>query len=108
MNTHLADTLTEAFPYLYANIYFECDDGWFMILWQLSLKLDPLGVQATQVKEKFGALRFYTDSSSDEIEAIILEAERLSLITCEACGRPGSATATSWIKTYCEDHANEM
>jgi len=108
MNTHLADALTNAFPHLYENVYFEIDDGWMMLLWRLSLKLKPLGVQATQVKEKFGALRFYTDCTSNEIKVAIQEAECLSLITCEACGRPGTATATSWIKTYCEDCANEM
>jgi hypothetical protein len=60
-------------------------------------------VQAVQVKEKFGTLRFYTNGFFNEkIENYIDMAENLSEITCEDCGLPGKANDGGWIKVRCE------
>ena len=94
--------LVEAFPLLYGDRRapiqstamcwgFSCNDGWFDIIWDLSSKLEPLiqkfidenptaevHPRASQVKEKFGGLRFYMTHASDEIRELIGEAEALS------------------------------
>ncbi len=59
---------------------FECNDTWFDLIYQLSKDLSALDVipEATQVKEKFGGLRFYTNSSTYEAEALIDIAEEAS------------------------------
>lgn len=63
-------------------------------------------IEATQVKEKFGTLRFYVDYGeeyADEIEKLIRQAENESAITCEDCGNPGKTRPGGWIKTLCDD-----
>jgi hypothetical protein len=91
---------------------FECGDGWEPLIRELSVKLEALIValpeaehgnyRAMQVKEKFGTLRFYMSSSTDEMEALINEAEEKSAITCEECGQAGSMRGGSWLSTRCD------
>ena len=45
---------------------FEVGDGWFDLINELSSKIEPLGAEAVQVKEKFGGLRFYFVVHSDK------------------------------------------
>lgn len=45
--------------------------------------------RASQVKEKFGTLRFYMTSQTPEMDKIIEKACRKSAKTCEECGKPG-------------------
>jgi hypothetical protein len=81
----------------------ECGDGWYKIIDELSAKLEPLGVVAAQVKEKFGGLRFYINSGSEEAYKLISKAESESFKTCESCGNPGQRRGGGWVKTLCED-----
>lgn len=64
-------------------------------------------VVASQVKEKFGGLRFYVNSADDAVYALINMAESMSVRTCEVCGSPGKQNSGGWIKTLCETHRNE-
>lgn len=64
-------------------------------------------VVATQVKEKFGSLRFYFDGGDDEIWAMVGFAEIISGRTCEQCGAPGKTVGKGWIKTLCSNHYRE-
>jgi len=109
-------------------MYFDHDDGWFNIIWELSEKIEnilnkyySINKQAldllvdysifnvTQVKEKFGTLRFYYNIRSDiseidnEIMKVINEAEIKSSITCEICSQPGTQTKNRWVKTLCKN-----
>lgn len=59
----------------------------------------------SQVKEKFGSLRFYCDSATDKVYNWIQFAEEMSCITCEVCGAPGTHRNTGWIRTLCDKHA---
>ena len=61
------------------------------------------GVHVSQVKEKFGGLRFYVGAATPEVFDIIDECERLSYKTCELCGKPGKPREGGWIKTLCDD-----
>jgi len=60
-------------------------------------------VEAVQVKEKFGTLRFYVNDYTDAIENYINFAESMSACTCEECGKPGKQTTKGWTITLCED-----
>lgn len=60
----------------------------------------------TQVKQKFGTLRVYTNYHLDEISKIINEAEHASATTCEDCGKPGVMRGPGYIFVGCEEHAN--
>ncbi len=64
-------------------------------------------VVATQVKEKFGALRFYYDGGDEHISGMTRMAEAMSAVTCEQCGAPGRQRGGGWIVTLCDAHAEE-
>jgi hypothetical protein len=61
-------------------------------------------VVATQVKEKFGGLRFGTEGHNDEQEGMIELAEYMSGRVCEVCGNRGKVLCNGWIKTRCPYH----
>lgn len=93
---------------------FECGDGWFNLLLKASLALEihinrlPAEQQqsfyATQVKEKYGTLRFYMSSEDETMSKIIATAESESATTCEVCGKPGELFGTLWLSTVCDEH----
>lgn len=62
-------------------------------------------LEAAQVKEKFGGLRFYADGGDEFAHAAIELAEALSFRTCETCGSPGRPQRGGWIRTLCPEHA---
>ena len=71
-------------------------------------------VVASQVKEKYGELRFYYDGGDDTIQGLVNLAEELSYRTCEVCGRMDelvNQNSKGWIKTTCpcctEYHSKE-
>ncbi len=61
----------------------------------------------TQVKEKFGGLRFYVSSATDEVHNYIDFAESMSFRVCEMCGAPGEPRSDGWTKTLCDRHHRE-
>jgi hypothetical protein len=84
----------------------ETGNGWYKILDKLCsklVKIDPK-LQATQVKEKFGTLRFYTTGSAvlDMVDKEIESAEMESSKTCETCGNPGRLNHKGWIHCFCK------
>jgi hypothetical protein len=65
---------------------------------------------AMQVKEKFGGLRFYVQSATDECHNYIDFAERMSYRICEDCGTADESVQTwhmGWHRTLCRKHAIE-
>lgn len=59
----------------------------------------PDGSTISQIKEKYGTLRFYCDPSPDVIDEI----ERLSAFVCAVCGEPGKTRFDrSWYETLCD------
>ena len=64
-------------------------------------------VVVTQVKEKFGTLRFYYDGGDEYIDGLVSLAESMSACTCETCGSPGKTVGGGWLTTLCESHAEE-
>lgn len=87
--------------------FFDVQVGWYPLIKNLIDELIRLGwdKQVTQVKEKFGGLRFYINGGSDEIYNKITEAEKLSHETCELCGKKGELrTKIRWFTTLCDEH----
>ena len=87
--------------------FFDVQVGWYPLIKNLIDELITLGwdKQVTQVKEKFGGLRFYINGGSDEIYNKITEAEKLSHETCELCGEKGELrTKIRWFTTLCDEH----
>lgn len=93
--------------------YIAIDEGWYKLVLQCHIELlnaDP-DYRIHQIKEKFGALRFYVEPSEEywetpegektNINAIIARYEALSRVTCEATGRPGllMKSPTGYLKT---------
>ena len=84
-------------------------DGWYALIDDLCKKIQVYidrhkedQVEAIQVKEKFGGLRFYTNGGCEEISTMIYEAEAKSYLTCEDCGSKEDIGHTSgWITTLC-------
>ena len=122
--------LLKEFPNLFVDMYGDMREtcmawgvdtgpGWYDIIYPLSQKLEQmilaipedkrLHYKASQVKEKLGGLRFYMRASTDEMEALIDEAEELSYQTCEKCGKPGQLCGdyqkNEWLYTSCKEHA---
>ena len=62
-------------------------------------------VVASQVKEKFGTLRFYYSGGDDIVSGIERMAESMTAVTCETCGAPGKSRSGGWIQTLCDAHA---
>ncbi len=89
--------------------------GWFDLIKELSIKLEELIVKykkdiskedyprAIQVKEKFGTLRFYMTTETEEMSKLIEEAEEKSENICEKCGKPGHLiNDRGWYKVRCK------
>lgn len=60
-----------------------------------------------QVKEKFGGLRFYVDTTDKRIHHWIEFAEVVSTKICEECGAPGERRGEGWVRTLCDFHEAE-
>ena len=67
-----------------------------------------LKCEVTQVKEKFGGLRFYVDCNDDYIEGMISLAEGMSYKLCSKCGEKSSnQVKRGWIYTLCSPCRDE-
>ena len=76
--------------------------GWAGLLDEIYAAL-PADAHISQVKEKFGSLRFYVDGVSEEVYEIVEKCERRSWTICEFCGKPGKTRYGGWIKTVCDE-----
>ena len=57
-----------------------------------------------QIKEKFGALRWYDNGSPNGcVYPIINKYEALSERTCIVCGKPATKISKGWISPYCDN-----
>ena len=134
MSPELDKKLVTKYPKIFANRYgdmrntcmcwgFECDNGWYNIIDCLCSNLqwntdqnnrpDKNGnypypqIVASQVKEKYGTLRFYVEGATAEQHAVISFVETLSAHVCENCGSMKNIGSTQgWYKTLCEECHN--
>ena len=127
MRKELDDKLCKKYPKLFAQRRwpmtktlmcwgFDCGDGWYDLINRLCARLqkhiDESGcgqVEVVQVKEKYGAARFYVNAGDEKTWAMIHRAERRSGAVCEECGQPGElAISQGWYKTLCRKHRRAM
>jgi len=94
---------------------FECGDGWFSLIDHLCGCIQSYidlnekeQVIVSQVKEKFGTLRFYYDYGDDYIAGMVRFAEYQSGSICEECGEPGTLDHSGWITCRCEKHRRKF
>lgn len=86
--------------------FLEINNGWFGLVKELIEKCIALGwdKQICQIKEKFGGLRFYINSASDEIFEEINKAEEKSFEVCEVTGNPGALRMDlGWYRTLSDE-----
>ena len=57
----------------------------------------------TQIKEKYGELRWYDYNSTHDVQEIIRKYEDISSRTCIDCGKPATKISKGWICPYCDD-----
>lgn len=126
---------------IYSAFGLECRDGWFDLIYGLCSEImqaykeekREIDLDVVQIKEKFGALRFYYafkgksktihgfdfisdngvggvritpkgDGFGETISSIVRKYEKKSRHICEVCGNPGELrTDLRWILTLCDD-----
>lgn len=57
----------------------------------------------TQIKEKYGSLRWYDTGAPEEVHKIISKYEQISAKTCIICGKSAKYISKGWISPYCEN-----
>lgn len=80
-------------------------EGWKKLVCDLVDKLDRIQpFTILQVKEKFGTLRFYTNTKKEPSKKFIAALERAYKISgrvCEDCGGKGKLRGDGWVRTLC-------
>lgn len=94
----------------------ECPDTWFRIIhtlcWTIQRIIDSDNtipqVEAVQVKEKFGTLRFYYRGGNAKIRELIHTAKNLNETICAECGSKEDVKPTKgWITYLCKNCREE-
>lgn len=98
-------------PPYYSTI--EVDEGWYRLVLDCDKELSGIDPKYDlfQVKEKFGGLRYYFQSSNpdvrDRMDAVVAKYEEIASKTCEATGGPGvlMKSVGNWFKTLSPEYA---
>lgn len=124
MKNELDEKLCSDFPLLFSDRHgdmaetcicwgFECGNGWEPLIRETCEIIEQINrtlpkqkmIVASQIKEKFGTLRFYVNNvpeeHSDVVYAAIDIAEQKSEKTCETCGMPGIVKGKGWLRCTC-------
>ncbi|OXJ10797.1 hypothetical protein [Burkholderia sp. HI2500] len=123
MNRELENKLVDTYPTIYqalaprfsGSCLFECDDGWYAIIDQLSCRLEAQARKSLllvlEVKEKLGGLRFRMRGNvTREVDGWLASAADLSQCTCERCGDPATLRGHTdgRVRTLCPSCAATM
>ena len=123
MNIENTEKLLTNYPLLYRELRefcFDCGDGWFGLIWQLSAEIESASClegigdnsdawpSVGAVKQKFGDLRVqFRAPVSDNIRALVDKVRVLSVEICEYCAEPCKKIPKSeqvhWIEPLCEN-----
>lgn len=124
MNPENTSKLLTTYTLLYRKLRdqdFECGDGWFDLVWQVSAEIEaaaqfegiPKNAEAWPsvgiLKKKFGTLRMQFDTKvSEALETVAAKAYERSKEICELCGVPALHTGITHrsvgaIETLCEN-----
>ena len=107
------DEVSEDYDYTYNE--FDCmPDGWAIAFgYEMLCELREALIEdnylhkyrVTQIKEKFGSLRWYDFGASDKVYEIIRKYSNLSREVCINCGKPAKYESVGWTSYVCEDCA---
>lgn len=106
---------TDKVPTDYNYTYTELDDmpeGWRIAFGEkLCAELkEALGekninnYRITQIKEKYGTLRWYDKANTKAGYNVLHKYESLSAVTCIECGKPATKITRGWVSPYCDEH----
>lgn len=109
-STRKINYISQPNPY---NYRFGVGDGWYKLLKSLIIKIRENDkkhnhiTKVTQIKEKWGGLRFYVNGTSNENWDLIDFAESKSYTICEGCGSQANIGTwnNGWILTMCKKDA---
>lgn len=122
MNPENTEKLLTAYPLLYRELRdrsFDCDDGWFDLVWLVSAEIESAAqlegipkiaeawLSVGILKEKLCTLRVqFSTRVSDAIHALANKAGERSAELCELCGAPAQLDRerelSRWAKVLCE------
>lgn len=135
MNNELTEKLYAEFPYLYRGHTksaqessmcwgFECGDGWFMLIHNLSRELTDylekhplLDLEVVQVKSKFGYFEYDVEGGDEITTQLINDACARAKHVCELTGNEGRLCVSTTNKgrfsrfrpmILCEEKAMEL
>jgi hypothetical protein len=91
----------------------ETGPGWYGLIDDMCTELEALNLNFpivfNQIKEKYGSLRIYIESGTDEVYAIIDKYEAKSEYVCEQCGddktskiRSTGSDGHGWLYCACD------
>jgi hypothetical protein len=117
MHLEKADRLFREFPDLFQREQlvhgFECQDGWFDLIYGLAEQIREDRIQfseqkyfeVVQVKQKMGKLRINIRGGDDFIQKLLKKTEQESQSICELDGKPATGLfvcAPHWYRYLCE------
>ncbi|MGF6570041.1 hypothetical protein ABH945_002152 [Paraburkholderia sp. GAS333] len=123
MNRELEKTLVTSYPAIYRSLEprysgacrFECDDGWYRVIDELSYKLEVMAqtseLLVIEVWARLGSLRLLIRGDvTDRVGGWVAEATLLSQRSCERCGRAAMLhrRPDGRIRTLCPACATAM
>ena len=109
------DKVSEDYDYSYNELW-ALEKGWAKAFgYELLCELKDALVEAnyldkyriTQIKEKYGGLRWYDFGAPEKAFDILRKYESLSYKTCFICGEPATHETYGWINYVCEKCLNE-
>lgn len=109
------DKVSEDYDYSYNELW-SLEKGWAKAFgYELLCELKDALVEAnyldkyriTQIKEKYGGLRWYDFGAPEKAFDILRKYESLSYKTCFICGEPATHETYGWINYVCEKCLNE-
>ena len=110
--THKA---VENFDYSYNELFGMCK-GWLIAFgYEMCCELKEALIKAnfldnyviTDIKEKYGTLRWYDNGCTEEMLEIISKYSSISAKVCQCCGAPATYETKGWIGYYCERCGSE-
>jgi ribosomal protein L37AE/L43A len=108
--------LVEDYDFDYLEGELDLPEGWLDLFLQccedLKEPLEKAGLlysfKFLQIKEKFGAMRIYAPSPTEEVRDILAKYEFISRQVCCVCGKPATTTTKGWTCPYCDEHFEEV
>lgn len=88
----------------YEWIEFSLPSGWHEIARQMIKECEEAesNFEIIDLKEKWGAIRMYSQPCTDKISEIEHKYEKLSSRICCKCGKPATKVSTGWVLPWCD------